>query len=194
MTFTFALIALAAKIATIDGPMKKEAFATFMKLFPMPHTEQSKVHRLFTMACSDPSDAGHYARQIASLFPGCFSMLQDMVVKLCRVASADGPATQIAKQQLETIATIVGVRKEIVRASFAPRLPVSPGDPYKVLGISRRSSNSDIKKTYYDRIRKIHPDRMMAEGRGATDIADADAMLAALNDAYSTLVRKRKMK
>ena len=60
-------------------------------------------------------------------------------------------------------------------------------NPYKVLGVSPNASDEDIKKAYYELVRKYHPDRY-----SGSDLADlASEKMKEINAAYEQIQRER---
>ncbi len=194
LNFTFAVIALAAKLSRVGGRVTREEFLAFCDVFSMSAMQHEKIYKLFMMAAKEQTDAGHYARRIARLFPDRPELLQDLVERLGRFSNAGGRVGQAKRQLLENIAERLGVSKDAIRASLPPQFPLSADDPYKVLGASRKMSNNEIKRVYRERIRKYHPDRLIAGGYAISEVVAADGALAAINEAYNTIARKRKMK
>ena len=65
-------------------------------------------------------------------------------------------------------------------------------DPYKVLGVNKSQSTSEIKKIYRNLARKNHPDIVRA--KGITDkslITKAKENFQRINDAYEQVLRIR---
>mmetsp|Transcript_11893 Transcript_11893/g.17679 ORF Transcript_11893/g.17679 Transcript_11893/m.17679 type:complete len:420 (+) Transcript_11893:79-1338(+) len=60
------------------------------------------------------------------------------------------------------------------------------GNPYEVLGVGKEASDSEIKKAFYVKAKKLHPDR--------SDDPNAKEKFADLNNAYSILKDKEKRK
>jgi DnaJ like chaperone protein len=195
LAFTFAVIALGAKLAAADGAVKQEEFTAFCVLFPMPSEEQPKIQRLFFMAHNDPNSFVHYAKQIAGLFPSRSKLREELIRRLCRLAESDGRATLSEKRMLEGIAEVLKVESRVIYESLAVSLSSShQRDHYALLGVTASVSNDGLKQAYRSRVRELHPDRLMAEGYASEDIAHAEAELMAVNESYLILARKRKIK
>jgi len=67
-------------------------------------------------------------------------------------------------------------------------------DPYQVLGLSRKVSDDEIKKTYRTLIRENHPDTLIAQGMPQEFIDVANEKMAAINAAYDAVEKERGLK
>ncbi len=195
LAFTFAVIALGAKLAAVDGSIKQEEFSAFCALFPMPDEEHPKIQRLFFMANNDPNPFTHYAKQLAGLFPNRQSLKDELVSRLCKLAEADGRATLAERRMITDIAALLEVKADVIQQSLSYRFDSSKNiNPYQLLGVAEAASNIEVKLAYRNRVRTLHPDRLTAEGYAQEDIVHAEAELMAVNEAYLILARKRKIK
>lgn len=188
ITFTFSAIALAAKLAGIDGKPTKEEFIAFRELFPMPASEHEKIHTLFELASSDNDslDALHYARQMAGLFPNHKRMLTDILERLVKVAVSDGELVAKEEEMLRGIAKIFKVsRREL--ADMLSDTPPEREDPYFVLGVNPDWSDTDIKRAYHRLVREYHPDSVQSRGGSEEAILIAQRQIAVLNEAYGAI-------
>lgn len=188
MTFTFAVIALAAHMMKLDGPVRHDQFKAFCLLFPMPREEDAKIHRLFVMACREGGDGLRYARQIQALFPDQPELMTEVANRLCRLAGLDGAISAQAAHFLRQAAVCFGIRPQALPLAGE----FDRDDPHTVLGVSPRAAQAEIKRVYRERIRQLHPDRLIAEGCAPEVVALAEARLAAINDAYRLLMPSRK--
>jgi len=80
------------------------------------------------------------------------------------------------------------------RAPAMPPGAADGADPYQVLGLSRKVSDDEIKKTYRTLIRENHPDTLIAQGMPQEFIDVANEKMAAINAAYDAVEKERGLK
>ncbi len=61
-------------------------------------------------------------------------------------------------------------------------------DPYEVLGISRTSTDDEVKKAYRDLARKYHPDNYA----GSAEAAEYEEIMKEINEAYTAIQDERQ--
>ncbi len=83
-----------------------------------------------------------------------------------------------------TIAKVTTLDQE-VDAELVP-------DPYDILGLSEKATDSEVESTYLRRAKSYHPDMIQAAGVPAEFIEIADLQLALINDAYERITASRK--
>ena len=195
MAFTFAIIALAAKLARIDGRLTHQEFVAFREAFPMPASEHGKIRRLYTMAAEDGADALRYARQVASLFPPAShrKLLVDLLARLAQLASVDGKIARTEEMLLRDVARIFGIgQRELNRLLSQTAQASQPKDPYLILGVKREWTDSEIKRAYHKLMREYHPDSVRGQGAEAEAVQVAERHVAILNAAYTTIRSQRQ--
>jgi DnaJ like chaperone protein len=195
MAFTFAIIALAAKLAEADGTPSRDEFITFREIFPMPASEHEKIRRLFALATRDGAKVSAHARRIATLFPPPRhrELLCDVLARLCRLAMSDGRLHAREEVLLEEIARCFRIgRRSYQRLVQRVFDEVGVGDPYGVLGAKPDWSDEDIRKAYYRLMREYHPDGVQAQGGSADAVLIASRQMAQLNSAYNAIRAERR--
>lgn len=188
VTFTIAAIALAAKMAGIDGYASAAEAAAFERLFHVPEEERENMRRFYRLARQ--SSAGHeaYARQAAQLLGPESPVLEDLLEALLMIGTVDG-VHEAELEYLERIATIMGFSARQWDAIRARHLPLHVDDPYAVLGVPPGAGDDEIRQAYRKLAREHHPDRHMAEGTPPEFIRVAEARMATINDAYARLMK-----
>ena len=63
-----------------------------------------------------------------------------------------------------------------------------------MLGVSRSSSDNEIKTAYRKLVRELHPDQLVAKGLPKEYISKANDRLAAVNAAYDQIAKQRAIK
>src|SRR6185295_5506847 len=91
IAFTIGVIALGAKMASVDGEVSEAEAAAFSDFFHVPAGEERNVERFFDLAKRDAAGYETYARQIAALFPDAPEILEKLLEGLFSIAKADGP-------------------------------------------------------------------------------------------------------
>src|SRR3974390_951225 len=79
VTFTIAMICLAAKMAKADGVVTDDEIEAFERLFRVPPGEEANVRRVFDLARRDTAGYEAYAGQIARAFRGNPAVLEDIL-------------------------------------------------------------------------------------------------------------------
>jgi len=191
VTFTFAVVALAGKMARADGVVSEEEFRVFRQAFGVPPEEEGNVQRIFNLARQDIAGFEYYAGQIARLFVGNPAMLEDVLDGLFEIAKADGVLHPEEAKFLERVAEIFGFApnefRRIRASHFAPELT----DPYVILGLSYSADDNELRQTYRRLVRENHPDSLMARGVPQEFIKLATDKLAAINTAYEKICAER---
>jgi len=202
VAFTTAVIVLSAKMAKADGRVTRAEVDAFKELFHIPPDEMKNVGRLFNEAKKDAQDFEPYAEQISMMFAHQPAVMVELLGGLFHIARADGFVHPKELKFLRKTALIFGFSE----VQFE-RLKVihmgGPGgdvggtdgvDPYQVLGLSRKVSDDEIKKTYRTLIRENHPDTLIAQGMPQEFIDVANEKMAAINAAYDVVEKERGLK
>ncbi|HIE20333.1 MAG TPA: molecular chaperone DjiA, partial [Rhodospirillales bacterium] len=156
VAFTTAVIVLSAKMAKADGRVTRAEVDAFKELFHIPPDEMKNVGRLFNEAKKDVQDFEPYAEQISMMFAHQPAVMEELLGGLFHIARADGFVHPKELEFLRKTALIFGfseVQFERLKAIHmgGPGGDVGAADgadPYQVLGLSRKVSDDEIKKTY----------------------------------------------
>lgn len=194
MAFTFAVIALAARLMQLGGGVGDERFAAFREIFPLPSGDEDKTRELFRSAAAEDVDADIYVQQICGLFPPAEHrrLLKDMVLRLIAVARIDGELNDAKRQFLLRISTAFGLRSRAVARLLSTK--PAPTNPYALLNAKRNWSDRQIRNAYLHLIRDSHPDRVQARGGSKASVEAASRHMATLNAAYSLICEERGLK
>jgi DnaJ like chaperone protein len=194
VVFTIAIVALSGKMARADGVISDREFDIFRRVFGMAPQEEAHVRRIFHLARQDMAGYEAYAAQIARLFAGRPSLLEDVLDGLFEIAKADGLLHPGEAAFLERVAEIFGFApgefRRIRASHFAPELT----DPYVILGLAYDANDDELKQTYRRLVRENHPDSLMARGVPPEFEKLANDKLAAINTAYEKIQAERGLK
>jgi DnaJ like chaperone protein len=191
IAFTIGVIVLGAKLAKADGKVTRDEVDAFKRVFHVPQHEVKNVGRLFDRARGDAAGFEPYARQIAAMFRKHPAVLEKLLDGLFHIAKADGVVGPQESEYLHAVARIFGLSDDRFERVRAAHVGAAAGDPYVVLGVSRKLSNGEIKSAYRKLILETHPDRLMAEGLPKEFIDMATQRLAAINAAYDRIAAER---
>ena len=116
-----------------------------------------------------------------------------MLASLFQIALADGIIHQDEDKFLHEVANCFGLSDKDfnrIRSSF---ITSNKTDPYELLGVNRKMSDSEIKNIYRDLIRKNHPDVLIAQGMPQEFIDTANKKMASINAAYDLISKERSI-
>ena len=157
LSFTFALVAISARIACADGPLTREKYVAFRESFPLKGGICSRLRSLFTSACADQTPIEHYITQIKYAYPKHPELHFSILDHLFRTATADGALSRDAERLLATIAhglDVAPVTYSRIHARYT-QLPQA----HSILGVKANAKPHLLKKRYYALMRDYHPDR-----------------------------------
>ena len=190
--FSTAVTALGAKLAKVDGRADGGEFLAFTEVFqPDPASEQN-IHRLYDLARQTTHGFESYAKRLAKRYSTCPQLLEDVVDGLFHIAKADGVVTQDELDYLERVSNLFGMSPLSFRRLRATHLGVGEDDPYAILDVPADADDATVRKAWKLALSNAHPDRARARGLPADFIALAETKAAAINAAFSTVMRERK--
>ena len=184
IAFTIGVIVLGAKMAKADGRVTPDEISAFKEVFHIPPEEMRNVGRLFDQARRDARGFEPYARQVGRMFAHNPAVLEELLDGLFHIARADGKVTQDELDYLEQVANIFGLNEGQWDRIRAANMGPDESDPFEILGVSRETSDTDIKTAYRNLVRENHPDRLVAQGMPQEFVDLANEKLATINNAY----------
>ncbi|MCZ6605750.1 MAG: TerB family tellurite resistance protein [Alphaproteobacteria bacterium] len=187
VAFTIAVIALGAKLAKADGMVTEDEIRAFRKVFRVPPDEVRNVGRVFNLARRHTHGYEPYARQIAGMFHGQPTVLEDLLWCLFTIAQADGEVSGEEIAYLTNVAVIFGFSDDDFARIRAEFTGPDAADPYQILGVARDADDKTIKAQHRKLVRENHPDRMIAQGLPEEFVSVANEKLAAINAAYDKI-------
>lgn len=191
VAFTIAVIALGAKMAKADGHVTRDEVAAFRRIFTIPPGEEAQAAKVFNLARTDVAGFDVYASQIARMFRDRPEMLVDLMDGLVAIAVADGDYHPSEDAFLIEVTRIFGLSETDLRRIKARHLP-DVTDPYMVLGVDPDAPPTEIRRHYRQLVRDLHPDRMIGRGVPVEAQRMAEQRLAAVNEAYETILAERR--
>lgn len=193
IAFTIGVIVLGAKMAKADGVVTRDEVTAFKQIFRIPPDEVKNVGRLFDQARKDSQGFEPYAKQIARMFKNNPAVLEELVRGLFHIARADGKITDDELQFLSNVAEIFGFSESQWERISGENVSPSGFDPFQLLGVSRDSSDEEIKSAHRKLVLENHPDRLMAQGMPQEFVDLANEKLANINAAYDQIRKLREI-
>jgi DnaJ like chaperone protein len=190
--FSTAVTALGAKLAKADGRADGHEFEAFAEVFhPDPASEES-IHRLYDLARQTTHGFESYAKRLAKRYGTCPQILEDVIDGLFHIAKADGVVTQDELDYIERVSDLFGLSPLAFRRLRAVHLGAGPDDPYMILDVPADADDSVVRAAWKLALSSAHPDRARARGLPAEFIEVAEAKSAAINAAFTTVMRERR--
>jgi DnaJ like chaperone protein len=192
--FSIAVVVLAAKLAKVDGPVKREEIAAFRRQIRIPSESVREIGRIFDQARDTPEGYEAYADALGASFADNRAVLEELLAALFQVARADGPVNRAEHEYLSRVHR--GFRLDEgawIRARGAtPRRPLATEpDAYSILGVARGSTSNEVRAAWKRLVREHHPDSLAARGVPPELIARASEKVARINAAWDRIKRER---
>ena len=189
--FTVGVIALGAKMASVDGDVTGDEMRAFRQVFHVDDAEMAHFERVFEMARRQPESYEAYARQLAGLFEPGSTVLEELIHCLFHIATVDGELKPSEHAYLRHVAEIFGFDDHGFERLSAHHMEFMSCEPCLLLGVSADAPVSEIKAAYRKLVREHHPDRLIGLGMPEEAIRVATDRLATITQAYERLKLQR---
>jgi len=189
--FALCIIVLSAKIAKADGEVTKEEIYTFKEKFNIQSEEMSEVIKIFNEAKKSSFGFKNIADQVGNLFSDNKVLLEQLLNNLFYIAEADGVTSINEVEVLRSISQSFHFNETDFQRIFHSRLNNKESDPYKILGVTREDSNTNIRKKWIELSKEHHPDYLIAKGMPKEFIKEANKELSSINLAYDKIKELR---
>lgn len=190
--FSTAVTALGAKLAKADGRADGHEFAAFTEVFQPDPASEGNIHRLYDLARQTTHGFESYAKRLAKRYRTCPMILEDVVDGLFHIAKADGVVTQDELDYVERVADLFGLSPLVFRRLRAVHMGAGPDDPYTILDVPADADDATVRSAWKTALSTAHPDRARARGLPNEFIEVAEAKSAAINAAFTTVMRERR--
>lgn len=198
---------LMGKLAKADGRISEDEISyveQFMQKLGMSAEHRQQAIVLFKQGATLNYDTEPNIRQFMAVCGHTHSLKQMLLVYLIVMAVSDGRIDAAEERLLNEIAQQLGYGQaafqhmlEMVlnqthfaggQASSATALD----DAYKALGVSKESSDQEVKRAYRKLISQYHPDKLIGQGLPEDMIAVATEQAKEVQLAYDLIMRSRK--
>lgn len=189
VAFTIAVIGLGAKMAKADGQVTRDEVTALREVFQTARDDEAGAARVFNLARQDVAGFDVYARRIKAMFGAENATLTDLMEGLFHIAVADGVYHPKEDIFLSEVARIFGLSEHEFATLRSRFVPDAKPDPFAVLGVSPDMPLDQIRKVWRQRVREMHPDKMIARGVPPEAIKLAEKRLTDVNDAWDKISR-----
>lgn len=196
------------KLAKADGRVSEAEIAhteaLMQKLGMSPeHRQQAIV--LFKQGASRDSDMYEVCRKFMSVCGHTHHLKEMLLVYLIVMAMADGEYHPEEEKLLTEIAGHLGYGPEAFKrlldmvvnqthfAGGQANSETALEDAYKALGVSKDSSDAEVKRAYRKLMSKYHPDKLMGQGLPEDMIKVATEQAKDIQLAYDLVSKQRGM-
>lgn len=198
---------LMGKLAKADGQISKDEIAFAEQLFQklgMSNEHRQQAITLFKRGAAPGFNYEPNIRQFLDVCGHTHSLKQMLLVYLIVIASADGKVDVAEEHLLMDIARHLGfnqatlgrILEMVLNQSHFARGQSSSAtaldDAYKALGVSKESSDQEVKRAYRKLISQYHPDKLIGQGVPQDMIALATEQAQEVQTAYDLITKSRK--
>lgn len=193
---TFFVTAIAAKLATVDGVLRKEEIDGFREAFSMAEiAEGLSVEEAFREALKDKMDATHYAKRIARFHPADKKLLEELVDALFKFAGLDAPLNPKEILFLKNITLAFGFNEQEFRSILRCHTLPQFHNPYDMLGIEKKEITlAKLKSAYRKAVQQYHPDKFTGKDVPEELVTIANERFTALTNAYEMIRVKHRFR
>ncbi|MEK6707649.1 MAG: co-chaperone DjlA [Pseudomonadota bacterium] len=198
---------LMGKLAKADGHISKdeiEHVEQFIQQLGMSAEHRQQAIVLFERGTTPDFDFEPNLRRFMAICGHTHSLKQILLVYLIVMALSDGRIDSAEERLLIDIARHLGYDQAafqhmldmvLNQSHFAGGQTTSATaleDAYKALGVSKESSDQEVKRAYRKLISQYHPDKLMGQGVPEDMIAVATKQAQEVQVAYDLIEKSRK--
>lgn len=205
--FLETVFTLMGKLAKADGRVSEDEVAHVEQLFRQlgmsPEHRQQAIQQ-FKQGTAPGFDYLPTLRRFMEICGHTLSLRQMLLVYLIVMAASDGRIDADEERLLMDIARHLGYDQAAFRrmldmvlnqSHFAAGQETSASaldDAYKALGVSKDSSDQEVKRAYRKLMSQYHPDKLMGQGVPEDMIAVATEQAKEVQLAYDLIEKSRK--
>jgi DnaJ like chaperone protein len=192
--FAITVTVLAAKLAKVDGAVKRAEIDAFKRNFRIPPGSASGIGRLFDQARDSAEAFEPYAAQLAQTFADSRGVLEQVLSALFDIARADGPVNARELDFLRRVHGSFGLDRlawDRATGAAARASPADDSDPYAELGVARSASGEELRAAWKRLMRENHPDALASRGVPQEFVDRASDKVARINAAWDRIKRER---
>ena len=198
---------LQGKLAKADGHISKQEIAhveQFFQKLGMSAEHKQNAITLFKQGSVPDFDIDPALREFMAVCGNTHHLRQMLLVYLIVMALSDGSIVSSEERLLISIAHHLGYDEAAFRhmldmvlnqSHFAGGQATSATaleDAYKALGVSKDSTDQEIKHAYRKLMSQYHPDKLMGQGLPEDMIAVATEQAKEVQVAYDLITKNRK--
>ncbi len=198
---------LKGKLAKADGHISKHEIAhveQFIQKLGMPTEYRQNAIALFNQGADPSFDFEPSLREFMAVCGHTHSLRQMLLVYLIVMALSDGRIDSSEERLLVDIARHLGyddtafrhiLDMVLNRSHFAGGQVTSVAaleDAYKAIGVSKESSDQEVKYAYRKLMSQYHPDKLIGQGLPKDMIAVATEQAQEVQVAYDLITKNRK--
>ena len=199
---------LMGKLAKADGRVSQDEIdhvEQFMQKLGMTAEHRQQAIALFKRGAEPEFDIGPVCRKFMTVCGHTRDLKQMLLVYLIVMALADGHMHPAEETLLTGIAARLGYGSDAFRhlidmvlnqSHFAGGQASSPAaldDAYKALGVTKDSSDAEVKRAYRKLMSQYHPDKLMGQGVPEDMIAMATEQAKEIQLAYDLIKKSRNI-
>ena len=190
--FALSLIVLSAKLSKADGNVSREELVAVKDKLKIPENEIDQVGKIFNKAKEESTGYEPYAKQIAQIYRGNLSVLEEVINILFYIAESDGDVSPQELSMIEHIAQIFNINETQFRSIQESRKSSDKLNPYIVLESSPDDDISVIRKKYLVLSKQHHPDLLLSKGVPKEVIEESKNKMRAINSAWDQIQKLKK--
>lgn len=192
--FSISVVALAAKLAKVDGPVKRAEINAFKRMFRFPPEAAKDIGKLWDGARRTAEGFEPFAEKLAEAFADNRTVLEEVLASLHHLALADGPINAAERRFIDEVARRMGLserERERARSGGSARPQPDEPDPYEVLGVARNATDDEVRAAWRQLMRENHPDTLASRNVPPRFVEHATRRVAQINNAWTRIKRER---
>ena len=186
-----AVMALAARLATVDGAFNRMEIQTSVRALQLDAVYGNRSASLLMEASQDAMASDAHIRRIRQYYPGDRERMAQMMDAFFAIAACDGPLNAREITFLQQLHSMLEIPRDVFLQRLSAYILPNGRNAHQVLGVQRQASESQVKQAYREAMQAYHPDRLAVLGDHAISEM-AHQRIHRLRGAYDMLTRKKR--